>query len=116
MGSMNHDMASMQVDTMGLRAKPVPAEFQAGKQVFDAKCAACHGEAALGTAQGPPLVHIYYEPNHHADLAFQMAVGQGVPQHHWNFGNMPPVPDLGPSEVDKILAYVRWLQRQAGVY
>jgi mono/diheme cytochrome c family protein len=115
-GGMQHDMSAMEVDTVGLRAKPVPAEFAAGQQLFDSNCAACHGGAALGTAQGPPLVHIYYEPNHHADMAFQMAVGNGVQQHHWNFGNMPPIPSLGPADVDRILGYVRWLQREAGVY
>jgi mono/diheme cytochrome c family protein len=116
-GGMQHDMSSMaQVDTVGLRAKPVPAEFAAGQQLFDTNCAACHGGAALGTAQGPPLVHIFYEPNHHADMAFQMAVGNGVQQHHWDFGNMPPIPNLGPADVDRILGYVRWLQREAGVY
>ena len=104
------------MDTTGLRARPFPAEFQAGKQRFDANCAACHGSAALGTAQGPPLVHIYYEPDHHADAAFMMAVGQGVQQHHWNFGDMPAIAGLGPAEVEQIIAYIRWLQREAGVY
>ena len=104
------------VDTTGLRARPVPAEFQPGKQLFDASCAACHGSAALGTTQGPPLVHIYYEPNHHGDDAFMMAIGTGVRQHHWNFGDMPAVSGLGPDEAEQIIAYVRWLQREAGVY
>ena len=115
MASMDHG-AGMLGDTVGLRATPVPAEVQGGKVVFDANCAVCHGEAALGTQQGPPLVHSYYEPNHHADMAFMAAIGRGVPQHHWNFGDMPPVQGLGPADVDRIVAYVRWLQREAGVY
>lgn len=104
------------IDTAGLRAAPVPAEFQRGAELFQANCVACHGEAALGTSQGPPLVHIYYEPNHHADIAFEMAVGRGVRAHHWNFGDMPPVAGLSQAEVTEIVAYVRWLQREAGVY
>lgn len=104
------------VDTTGLAARPVPAELQPGKLLFDGTCAACHGSAALGTTQGPPLVHIYYEPNHHADDAFMMAIGTGVRQHHWNFGDMPAVSGLGPAEAEQIIAYVRWLQREAGVY
>ena len=103
-------------DTVGLRATPVPAEVQGGKALFDASCAVCHGEAALGTQQGPPLVHSYYEPSHHADMAIMAAVGRGVPQHHWNFGDMPPIPGLAPAEVDRIVAYVRWLQREAGLF
>lgn len=100
----------------GLRAAPIPAELQQGAELFQANCAACHGQAALGTRQGPPLVHIYYQPNHHADGAFYMAVGRGVEAHHWNFGDMPPVAGLSETEVADIVAYVRWLQREAGIY
>ena len=45
---------------------PVPAEHAAAEQLFNANCARCHGRLAAGTDVGPPLVHIYYEPNHHA--------------------------------------------------
>ena len=116
MSSMDHGEMTAAIDTVGLRARPVPAEHAAGKERFDASCAMCHGEAALGTAQGPTLLHAYYEPNHHADMAFMAAVGRGVRQHHWNFGDMPPVAGLGPADVDQIVGYVRWLQREAGVY
>ena len=99
-----------------LSAIPVPAEFQQGEALFEANCAVCHGEAASGTHQGPPLVHIYYEPNHHADAAFYLAVAQGVRAHHWNFGHMPPVHGLSEEEVTEIIRYLRWLQREAGIY
>lgn len=99
-----------------LRALAVPAELQGGKATFEASCAACHGQVALGTEQGPPLLHPYYEPGHHSDEAFHLAVTQGAMAHHWSFGNMPPVPGLGREEVSEVIAYVRWLQRQAGVY
>lgn len=93
-----------------------PGRVQPGAELFKANCVACHGEAALGTHQGPPLVHIYYEPIHHADIAFYMAAGRGVKAHHWNFSDMPPVSGLSQAEVTEIVAYVRWLQREAGVY
>ena len=48
------------VDTTGLRTLAVPAEYQAGEQLYDATCVACHGGAALFTAQGLPLVYIVY--------------------------------------------------------
>lgn len=99
-----------------LRALPVPAELQGGKAIFEANCAACHGQMALGTEQGPPLLHPYYEPGHHSDEAFHLAVTQGAVAHHWGFGNMPPVPGLDRNEVSEVIAYVRWLQRAAGVY
>jgi mono/diheme cytochrome c family protein len=95
---------------------PVPAEHAAGERLFDAHCAPCHGALASGSEVGPPLVHVYYEPNHHADAAFQRAVEFGVQAHHWGYGPMPAIDGLRPPEVERITAYVRWLQRQAGVY
>lgn len=95
---------------------PVPAEHAAAEQLFNGKCASCHGQLAAGTEIGPPLVHPYYEPNHHADIAFERAVAFGVQAHHWRFGPMPPIPGLDESQVAGITAYVRWLQRQAGVF
>lgn len=104
------------IDTAGLRSREVAAEFQRGRELYQANCIQCHGDAALGTAQGPPLVHIIYEPNHHADAAFLLAVLRGVRAHHWRFGDMPPQPQVSREEVEEIVKYVRWLQRQAGVY
>ena len=94
---------------------PVPAEFRNGEAAFNAHCARCHGDRAGGTAQGPPLVHKIYEPNHHGDAAFLRAAANGVRAHHWNFGDMPKVDGVTPDEVQQIIRYVRWLQRQAGI-
>jgi cytochrome c2 len=93
----------------------VPAEFQVGETTFNANCAACHGKQAAGTDHGPPLVHKIYEPHHHGDQAFQYAAANGVRAHHWEFGNMPKVEGVTPGDVDQIVKYVRWLQRQAGI-
>ncbi|MFD3189017.1 c-type cytochrome [Sedimentitalea sp. HM32M-2] len=87
-----------------------------GKIAFDAKCAACHGEDGLGKdGAGPPFIHKLYEPSHHADYAFQMAVANGVQSHHWPFGNMPPVAGLTQGDVKGIVSYVRALQRANGI-
>jgi mono/diheme cytochrome c family protein len=96
-------------------AGPVPAEFQVGETAFNANCAACHGKQAAGTDHGPPFVNKIYEPNHHGDQAFQLATANGVKAHHWEFGNMPKVEGVTPGDVDQIVKYVRWLQRQAGI-
>jgi mono/diheme cytochrome c family protein len=112
---MQHSMTGV-VDTTGIRALAVPAEHQRGRELFDANCASCHGEAALGTELGPPLVHIIYEPNHHGDAAFILAAERGVRAHHWRFGDMPPQPGISREEVLEVVGYVRWLQRQAGVF
>ena len=87
-----------------------------GKSLFSRNCMRCHGPEAKGTRIGPPLVHKYYEPSHHGDAAFFMAVTRGVKSHHWKFGDMAPVPGVKPEDVALIVKYVRWLQRKAGIF
>lgn len=93
-----------------------PSEFRTGEAKFTTYCAACHGSGGTGTSQGPPLVHKVYEPNHHADIAFQRAAATGVRAHHWDFGNMPKIEGVMADDVDQIIKYIRWLQRQAGIF
>lgn len=97
----------------------IPAEFEAraraGKVAFDTNCASCHGPNAAGTDRGPPLVHKIYNPGHHSDQAFLLAVKIGVRSHHWNFGDMPPQPQVEPQQLADILAYVRALQEANGI-
>lgn len=88
---------------------------QRGEQLFAANCAACHGSVGQGTATGPPLVHEIYEPGHHSDESFQLAVARGVRAHHWDFGDMPPIAGLDRDDVADITAHVRELQREAGI-
>lgn len=94
----------------------LPDSLMAGRATFEVHCRECHGQAATGTEKGPPLVHRVYHPGHHADPAFYLAPLQGVRAHHWGFGDMPPVEGVTRDEVGRIVAYVRWLQRQAGIY
>lgn len=94
---------------------PVPAELAHGERDYDAVCRSCHGLLGTGSDAGPPLVHRIYEPSHHADAAFQLAVTRGVRAHHWTFGDMPPLPSVDPAAVAGVTAYVRWLQRKAGI-
>ncbi len=91
------------------------SEAQAGEVVFNANCAACHGKNAAGTNSGPPLVNNIYNPGHHDDASFYRAVKQGVPRHHWPFGDMPKQPQVTPSEVASIIRYVRELQLANGI-
>ena len=87
-----------------------------GKSGFEANCAACHGQNAVGqVGVAPPLVHFIYEPSHHGDESFQRAVALGVRAHHWPFGNMPPIEGLDRNEVAEIVGYVRELQRANGI-
>ncbi len=86
-----------------------------GESLFSATCAECHGVAGVGTDKGPPLVDPIYRPGHHSDAAFLLAVRQGVLPHHWGFGTMPPQEGLSDADVADIVAYVRGLQRAAGI-
>nr|WP_244953856.1 cytochrome c [Stappia indica] len=110
----DHEPASAMVEVTVPELSGLAAE---GRTAFDALCASCHGENAAGR-QGiaPPLVHVIYEPGHHADGAFLLAATRGVRQHHWTFGDMPPVPEASPQDVAAITAYVRELQRANGIF
>jgi hypothetical protein len=89
---------------------------QIGQRAFEANCASCHGINAAGLdGIAPPLVHIIYEPSHHADESFQRAVTLGVRAHHWPFGDMPVVEGQTRGDVTLIIAYIRELQRANGI-
>ncbi len=90
---------------------------QIGQRVFDTACAACHAANAVGQdGIAPPLVHVIYEPSHHADEAFQRAASLGVRSHHWPFGDMPPVEGLTRGDVTMLITYIRELQRANGIH
>lgn len=91
------------------------ADARRGAGVFAANCVACHGENAAGSDRGPPLVHKIYEPSHHGDRSFLMAVRNGVRRHHWRYGNMPPQPGVSNRQAAQIVTYVRELQRANGI-
>ena len=87
----------------------------AGSEIFAGNCVACHGENAAGGPGGPPLVHKIYEPSHHGDRSFLLAVSRGVRAHHWPFGDMPAIEGLTIEDVARIVVYVRELQAANGI-
>ena len=86
-----------------------------GEKSFQTRCAVCHGQKADGTQTGPPLVNRLYEIGHHPNFSFHNAVNKGVTAHHWNFGDMPPIPNVPAEEIDAIICHVRDLQRAQGI-
>jgi mono/diheme cytochrome c family protein len=100
------------------RALVVPdlsAEAKMGEVAFATYCIECHGKNASGTDKGPPLVNQIYGPSHHGDFSFVRAVTLGVPQHHWLFGSMPAQPQVSREEIDRIIVYLRELQKANGI-
>lgn len=87
-----------------------------GEQAFNDNCAKCHGEYAAGQGGvAPPLIHKIYEPSHHGDAAIVRAAKAGARQHHWPFGDMPPVEGITDAEIAVIIEYVRAVQRANGI-
>lgn len=103
---------SMQIPRPSAGLMPNPA---LGKKLFAANCAACHGADLKGSDKGPSILHKVYEPSHHGDVAFQLAAKTGVRAHHWNFGDMKPIPSVTPDDVAHITAFVRMEQRKVGI-
>ena len=87
-----------------------------GEELFNANCSVCHGLNAAGTNQGPTLIDRIYHPGHHPDFSFRNAVSKGVRQHHWVFGDMPPAAGVSSDDVEKIICYVREVQRTNGIF
>lgn len=93
---------------------PAPELVSAGAVLYEAKCAECHGSDLRGTDRGPSHLSIVYEPNHHSDAVFLLAVRNGARAHHWDFGPMLPVEELTDDDVAAIVAFVRDTQTREG--
>jgi len=104
-----------QANAIAINIPELSTDARTGETYFNTKCAACHGVNGTGTENGPPLIHKFYVPNHHGDEAIQRAAKVGVPSHHWNFGNMPPVAGITRAEVAKIVIYIREIQKANGL-
>lgn len=92
-----------------------PEQVALGQEVFDQSCATCHGPGGGGGLAGPPLTHEMYEGLTDADI--RTVIEQGKAPENWpRFeAGMTPVPGLSVTEVDAVIAYVRSVQREAGL-
>lgn len=100
----------------GKQGAAAVTDIDQGRELYSKNCASCHGLMMNGTLQGPPLNHKIYEPSHHGDQAFYRAVQEGTRAHHWNFGDMQPLPQVTTAEVAHIIAYVRERQQKSGIH
>ena len=94
----------------------MPFRYGLGHEQFQDHCSICHGGFLEGTEQGPPLIHVYYVPSHHGNQAFLRAIRRGTKQHHWNFGDMKPVAGISENEERAIIGFIRWYQKDQGLY
>lgn len=85
-----------------------------GAAVYQQYCAECHGVDLRGTDKGPSQLSIIYEPNHHGDYAYRAAIREGTREHHWWFGDMPPVEGITDLEIEKVISYIRAEQERLG--
>jgi len=90
------------------------SQLDQGAEVYAESCASCHGADLRGTDEGPSMLSIVYEPNHHTDDSFRSAIANGAPQHHWPFGDMEPVDGLSADDVEAVIAFVRVEQERQG--
>ena len=102
--------------TVVVTAPELSQSASSGQALFNTNCAVCHGTDAAGSNAGPPLVHPIYGPGHHPDFSFKNAVQNGVPSHHWWFGDMAPLPGVSEQDVEQIVCFVRELQRANGIF
>lgn len=94
----------------------MPFRYGLGHEQYLEHCSACHGQSLDGTDKGPPLMHAYYMPSHHSDTAFYRAIQRGTQQHHWGFGDMAPVAGIAENEARGIIEFIRWYQRESGLF
>lgn len=107
--------SSSSESTVAVKVPELSRTAQRGQQVYNTSCSSCHGEDAAGSKAGPPLVHDIYNPGHHGDESFYRAVKNGVKQHHWPYGDMPPRPEVTQRQVTSIIDYLRELQEANGI-
>jgi len=114
-GTSGHQMGDSTA-RIAVKTPEVPFKLGRGMEKFQDKCSSCHGKWGGGSKQGPPLMHAFYRPAHHGDSAFYRAAQNGVRAHHWKFGDMPPVAGITPDDIAQILPFIRWLQKENGIY
>jgi mono/diheme cytochrome c family protein len=85
-----------------------------GVVAFAGECAGCHGRLAEGAERGPNLIHRDYGPGVRSDAQFRRAVREGMAARR-GYGAMPPSPDVSKRRLDRMIAFVRELQRVNGI-
>jgi len=85
-----------------------------GVVAFARECARCHGRLAGGTERGPNLIHPDYGPGVRSDAQLRRAVREGMPARR-GYGAMPPSPEVSKRRLERMITFLRELQRANGI-
>tara|TARA_B110000211_G_scaffold214009_1_gene255048 strand:+ start:426 stop:836 length:411 start_codon:yes stop_codon:yes gene_type:complete len=112
---VNHTHADHKKSHVDVKVGHLSSTASKGQVVFNTNCASCHGIDAAGGIGGPPLIHNIYNPGHHSNASFIRAVRNGVKQHHWQFGDMPPQKHVAFGDMVFLMKFIREIQQQNGI-
>jgi mono/diheme cytochrome c family protein len=98
----------------GSGASAYSLSVEQGLVVFAGECARCHGRLARGTGRGPNLIHPDYGPGVRSDAQFRRAVREGMPARG-GYGAMPPSPSMSERRLERMITFLRELQRANGI-
>ncbi len=90
------------------------ASVEQGLVALAGECARCHGRLAEGTDRSPNLIHPDYGPRVRTDAQFRRAVREGMPARG-GYGAMPPSPGVSKHRLERMIAFLRGLQRANGI-
>jgi cytochrome c oxidase cbb3-type subunit III len=88
----------------GSPTAPIPQPELSGKNVFEQRCATCHGLDGLGGEHAPDIVR-RTEVRTLSDQALLSLIHDGIPQR-----GMPAFSDMGKEDSRAVVAYLRFLQ------
>ena len=79
-----------------------------GKNIFDAKCATCHGLDGLGGEHAPDIIRPH-DAKALSDEALLNVIHDGIPE-----AGMPAFPNIAGEDDHALVAYLRFLQGRSG--
>ena len=88
---------------------------QAGRIAFAEEFAGCHGRLARGNERGPDLIQPDYGRRVRSDAQFRRAVREGIPVPRAGYGAMPAVKGVSERRLDRMIAFLREVQRVNGI-
>src|SRR6266849_10650524 len=98
------EMQSQQPGKAGLSTKQGEQSLGAGRQIFESRCASCHGLDGRGTERAPNIANDA-KVQRRTDAALQRTIQDGIPG-----AGMPAFFTTDDITAKSVVAYVRFLQ------